>query len=229
MKNYWDNKVDEWYESRKIINVLYPKEVDKKISRLIKAINVAPGCKVLDVGCGTGYYSNKLAEAGFILTGVDSSERMIEKALQMNRNNIEFIFSDICQLQLNNDFFDAIICILVMDYIDNPYLCLNGLHKIIKKNGNLIIDILGGISSIKTNNYFRRLHGKETHMNGILPWELKLLLKETGWNIIEEYPESEFESLLCADFEISDEDFEKLPFIQLKQVIASQWRVIASK
>lgn len=49
--------------------------------RVIERENMlAPGCKVLDVGCGTGRYSIALAQKGAVVTGTDISPKMIELA-----------------------------------------------------------------------------------------------------------------------------------------------------
>src|SRR5215831_3684824 len=43
-------------------------------------LRVAPGTRVLDVGCGVGRWSRLLAARGAVVTGVDLSPTMIDQA-----------------------------------------------------------------------------------------------------------------------------------------------------
>jgi trans-aconitate methyltransferase len=47
---------------------------------LVKLLNPQAGERVLDLGCGTGYLTNLIAESETEVVGIDNSEHMIEKA-----------------------------------------------------------------------------------------------------------------------------------------------------
>lgn len=50
------------------------------IVRFLREGGLAPGARVLDVGCGSGLLCRRLVEAGFVATGIDASPAMIEIA-----------------------------------------------------------------------------------------------------------------------------------------------------
>ncbi len=55
-----------------------------------------PHGKILDVGCGTGYpVCAYLADRGFEVTGIDISEKMIEKAKELGLPDAEFYVEDV--------------------------------------------------------------------------------------------------------------------------------------
>src|ERR1700742_2310203 len=62
-------------------------------------LNLAPGTRVLDVGCGVGRWSRMLAARGARVTGVDLSPTMIEQARQ--RAATEGV-ADRCQFQVQD-------------------------------------------------------------------------------------------------------------------------------
>jgi 2-polyprenyl-3-methyl-5-hydroxy-6-metoxy-1,4-benzoquinol methylase len=59
-----------------------PETIDRSVDWLIKFLGILPGASVLDLGCGPGLYSMRLAERGMAVTGVDYSRRSIEYATE---------------------------------------------------------------------------------------------------------------------------------------------------
>ncbi|MCC5613458.1 class I SAM-dependent methyltransferase, partial [Nostoc sp. CHAB 5834] len=81
---------------------------------------IPPSHKVLDLGCGSGVFSDFLAKKGCIVTGVDGSEKMIAICRQKNTSAtvsyivqpLPFSKSDAYPEQ------DAIIASSVLEYMD---------------------------------------------------------------------------------------------------------------
>lgn len=49
-------------------------------ARAVAAANLAPGCRICDVGCGTGGAVRMLREQGFDASGIDASEKLVRLA-----------------------------------------------------------------------------------------------------------------------------------------------------
>jgi 2-polyprenyl-3-methyl-5-hydroxy-6-metoxy-1,4-benzoquinol methylase len=58
----------------------FTKGTDQEIGFLLELLGLAPGSRVLDVGCGPGRHAVALARAGMSVTGVDVSARFLEIA-----------------------------------------------------------------------------------------------------------------------------------------------------
>ncbi|MGZ8516463.1 MAG: class I SAM-dependent methyltransferase, partial [Chitinophagaceae bacterium] len=56
------------------------KEADAFIDQLIQYLNPEAGSRMLDVACGKGRHSRKLASLGFTVTGIDVSKDSIAYA-----------------------------------------------------------------------------------------------------------------------------------------------------
>ena len=58
----------------------FTKGTAQEVEFLVDALELRPGARVLDVGCGPGRHAHALAASGFQVVGVDISERFIELA-----------------------------------------------------------------------------------------------------------------------------------------------------
>jgi SAM-dependent methyltransferase len=54
--------------------------IDRSVTWLVDTFEVGPGRRVLDLGCGPGLYTNRLARTGASVTGLDLSERSLAHA-----------------------------------------------------------------------------------------------------------------------------------------------------
>jgi 2-polyprenyl-3-methyl-5-hydroxy-6-metoxy-1,4-benzoquinol methylase len=76
--------------------------------------------KIIDLGCGTGLTAHEMSQKGFIVTGVDFSEKFINYATQKYRNkNLNFKVMDIEDLngKLKNKNCDCITSFNVILHI----------------------------------------------------------------------------------------------------------------
>ena len=91
----------------------------RELVDLVESGKVKP-CKVLDIGCGEGFYSVYLASKGFDVTGIDISETAIrmakENAIKQNVK-INFFALDVIDLEKINDKFDFIFEWAILHHI----------------------------------------------------------------------------------------------------------------
>ena len=110
----------------------------KQIGKLLDA----DGMKILDVGCGPGFFSCILSEMGHSLTGIDSSDGMLsfarENAAKLNVTP-EFIKMDINDLNFPDDTFDVVISRNVTWTLEHPGEVYAEFKRILKPGGKLII------------------------------------------------------------------------------------------
>jgi len=97
--------------------------------------------QVLDVGCGSGYGSDILANAGAAkVIGVDISEETILYCQKYyKQSNLKFEQGDCTSLKFKEKSFDVIVALELIEHIENEQKFLNETKRLLKKNGILIL------------------------------------------------------------------------------------------
>jgi len=100
---------------------------------------------VLDVGCGNGIISRGIGQHGYIVYGIDISEKAIEKAKSLtNLPNVSFDVISAEQLVADGKKYDAVVCSEVLEHLNQPEKLLNTLYKSLTENGILIVTVPNG-------------------------------------------------------------------------------------
>ncbi len=107
---------------------------------------------VLEIGCGTGNWSNFFAGDGFKVTGIDISERMIDIAKSKNIKNAEFIVADACNLPFEDESVDNIMAFATLEFIKDRNKTIKEMHRVLKKNGLVMIGALNKSSQWYQDN-----------------------------------------------------------------------------
>jgi SAM-dependent methyltransferase len=91
----------------------FTKGTQEEVEFLMERLDLRPGRRVLDVGCGPGRHAVALAEAGLEVTGVDVSRRFLDIAAERARTaGVAAAFFEVDARQMPfDDEFDAVISI----------------------------------------------------------------------------------------------------------------------
>lgn len=101
------------------------------------------GRRVLDAGCGSGFYTEWLVGRGALVTSVDGSSEMVA----LTRRRVEDA-ADIRVWNLNTPLTfledastDLVICPLVLEYIEDLHRIFQDFYRILKPGGHLIFSL----------------------------------------------------------------------------------------
>ncbi len=95
--------------------------------------------KVLEVGVGTGR-NLKYYPAGCLVTGIDKSEGMLEKAQEKatDMKNVTLFLMDAEHLEFPDNCFDYVVTTFVLCTIPDPVKALREMRRVLKPSGELI-------------------------------------------------------------------------------------------
>lgn len=130
---------------------------DEYVDLISVASDGIKGKKIIDVGCGTGLLSVKLAKVGATVTGIDLSKDMLEIAEKRANDlslKIEFHEKPMQEIEGDEQFDAAVIAIDSLNYLPDRESVLktfNGIHSVLKGSGVLIFDVH---STFKTDVIF---------------------------------------------------------------------------
>ncbi len=139
MADYWNGRpADVWVtEAERFDTMLAPFG-----RRLLKSIDLAPGERVLDVGCGNGAISLEAAQAvrpGGRATGLDISAPMLRVARRRAEEqeiNVDFVQAD-AQTASFDQPFDVVVSRFGVMFFDDPEVAFANLAKAARPGGRI--------------------------------------------------------------------------------------------
>ncbi len=135
---YWSNQADGYSK----INQEELEKKQRSVWRKLIEDNRPKGSslKVLDIGCGPGFFSILMAEGGHQVTSVDFSEKMLENAKKNAQkykvdNCIDFLKMDAQQLSFEKESFDFILSRNITWTLENPKQAYKEWLRVLKPGG----------------------------------------------------------------------------------------------
>lgn len=113
-------------------------------ARLIEELQLLGHERVLDLGCGDGALSARIAALlplGRVM-GVDASRGMIEVASAKSEENLTFLIMDINRLDFNEEF-DVVFSNAALHWVKDHRLLLSNIGKSLKRGGLLRANFAG--------------------------------------------------------------------------------------
>ena len=121
-----------------VMNRVFTMGLDGRWRRLAAASAVRPGDRVLDAACGTGDLALADRKAGGEVTGLDFSERMLERARRKS-DQIEWVRGDVLALPFDDAAFDAATIGFGIRNVDDLDAGLRELARVVRPGGRLAV------------------------------------------------------------------------------------------
>ncbi len=160
---------------------------------LLNLLDPQTGERILDLGCGDGALTEKIAIAGSFVIGVDSSPALIEAAYA---RGLTVALMDAQQLSLGRQF-DAVFSNAALHWMKHPESVVEGVANCLKRGGRFVGEF-GGKGNVAT---IRAALQVGLRKRGIDPWSVD------PWY----YPSPEEYSALLTRFGFAVDYIELIP------------------
>jgi 2-polyprenyl-3-methyl-5-hydroxy-6-metoxy-1,4-benzoquinol methylase len=131
---FWDDHWQRWQE-RKVLNAWALRRNETILSIIRSLALVRP--RLIDLGCGPGWFTDTLAEFGEV-TGIDLSEEAIAMARRRNPH-IRFIVGDLYRTPLPSGYFDVAVSQEVLGHVADQPGYLERAASLLRPGGFLLL------------------------------------------------------------------------------------------
>lgn len=114
-----------------------------KMTKVNELLSTISGGKILDVGCGVGWFIQRLKENlkdYEEIIGIDVRDDVLEKArIKHTDQNIEFLNMDATEMTYADNYFDIVSISNTLHHLPEPALILEEMNRVLKPGGLFII------------------------------------------------------------------------------------------
>jgi arsenite methyltransferase len=135
----FDEKISRQLEAN------YSRRDFQRRRQLVKdAVRAEPGERILDVGCGPGFYVSELLDkvgSTGMVVGIDISADMLAMATRRceGHDNVAFHQASATSLPVDGSSFDAAISVQVLEFVEDVDAALGELNRALRPGGRLVL------------------------------------------------------------------------------------------
>ena len=163
-KQYFDQKAATHGASVKSSDYFDDASFYMQRNHILNWLGELDGCEVLDAGCGVGAFSEPLTKRNTVY-GVDFSEKSLEFAAT---RGLKTLSGDLTALEFADGRFDLVVCIGVIQLIEQYQAVIAELARVTKPGGVLLVQTLHKhsmqrkiLSLFEQSKKFDRMYGME--------------------------------------------------------------------
>ncbi len=147
--------------------------------------------KVLEIGCGTGLFTEKVSKCGAQIIATDLSEDLLLVARKKNIPNCIFEEADAHQLKYADAAFDIVFGSSILHHLDME-VSLKEVYRVLKAGGSMVFaepNMLNPQILIQKNiPFIKKWLGDSPDETAIVRWKLSKLLNNIGFKEIKIVP-----------------------------------------
>ena len=137
VKEFFDDQAEQYDDCYRLRTACGAQKVERKTHLLIDFGKIKRGRRVMELGCGTGVYTEELARTGAEIFAVDLSQNMLNMAKRnLTAPDVFHVQCDANRLPFPDKSFDAVVGTYVLQYIDLS-ICLPEIARVLGNKGRV--------------------------------------------------------------------------------------------
>ena len=121
----------------------YKSDFGKEIDRIEKSIirnylNEITVKSLVELGCGTGHWTEFFSDLGFSIKAIDISKEMLAFAMAKNIKNADFQLGDMQNIDFPDESVENIIAITSIEFVVNREKVIREIYRVLKPGGYFI-------------------------------------------------------------------------------------------
>lgn len=111
----------------------------EECASILRWLDPGPGERILDIGCGDGYYDTLAAKKGAEIVGIDIHESRLALAQNYRSGEkTEFLYMDAEKMDFPAAYFDKVMSLCVIEHLHDDDLVMQNVSRVIKPGGNFV-------------------------------------------------------------------------------------------
>jgi ubiquinone/menaquinone biosynthesis C-methylase UbiE len=168
-------------------------QIEKSLIR--QHLNSILAGNMLELGCGTGHWTEFFCEEGFEVTAIDNSKAMLSLAKRKNISRAAFHKADAAHLPVPDNNFAVITSVTMLEFVKDINEIFNEIDRVLKPGGYLILGWLNALSEMGKNKNTDEIF---KHAHFYSPADIDQLLSRFG------VPQMSFGVYYSSGFELLD-------------------------
>ncbi len=160
--------------------------VDVSAKLVLENTKKMEGARLLDIGCGYGFFLKKMAQVGWHVEGIEVSKPGRDYARQELGLRIHAKLLE--AMAFPSEHFDAVTLFYVIEHVHDPALVLNEVYRILKPNGMLLVRWPHSTPVVKVLGPLAKkidIYHTPFHLYDFNPGAMKKLVELAGFSAVQ--------------------------------------------
>jgi SAM-dependent methyltransferase len=147
--------------------------------------HLRPGMTILEIGCGTGYFTRELTQRGADIVAIDVSPDLLEIAkAKYSAPNVRYEIQNAYTLTYADAMFDSVVGSSILHHLEIEE-ALREIYRVLKPGGTVYFTepnmLNPQIAMQKNIPWIKRRLGDSPDETAFFRWPLRRLLEQTGY------------------------------------------------